>query len=548
MYRGRARVWLTVSVMAVVLSLGLSACGSDSGSGSGGSSTTSGGGGQGGWTNGYFGPADEAGSPVDGGSITMGMYSEPSGLDPIVAGGGGYAGGTELAAIFDVLVRYDSTNNEYVPQLAEAATANEDSTAWTVKLRDGVKFTDGTTLDSAAVKSSFERFNDPDANSRELVANIASIDTPDALTVVFNLKAQDPGFQFVLGGMTGMIVSPTAVANEGAEFANKPVGAGPFMLDHWSPAEEIVLKKNPDYWGEKAHLDTVKFVVLEGGKTTFETLDQGGIQTAFLLEPKVAAEAKSKGYAGLVDVVGAGDGLIINAGAAGQDRIGKDERVRKAIGLAIDAQQVYTRVFGSDGVPGNFVVAPGSPYDPGVPALEPNATEAKKLFDEVKSSESWDGKLELACDNTPSRTTTALTVQAQLKAVGIDAEIATSDGIGDLIGEIYKGNYDIACYGYSVFDALPYDSISRNLLSTSEENRSAYSNADMDAAIGQLQVAKSTDEAKTAIGEIQKVWNEDPPFITFDNTPMVTVFGKNVHGIQSTIKAQVLVGQAWVSK
>jgi peptide/nickel transport system substrate-binding protein len=494
-----------------------------------------------GWANGNFGPAD-SGTPVDGGQMSMGMFSEPSGLDPIVAGGGGYAGGTELGALYDVLVRYDYGTGEYVPQLAESLSGNADSTVWTITLRPNVNFTDGTPLDAAAVKASVERFSQEDSNSKELVAGIASIDTPDASTVVFNLKDPYAGFPFLLAGLPGMIVSPTAVEKLGAEFPKNPVGAGPFMFDHWNPGEEIVLKRNPDYWGDKAHLDSVRFVVL-APQTALDTLMQGGLQTAYFLDPTMSAQAKEKGLGGVTTIAGAGEGLLINAAEGAP---GHDVKVRQAIGFAVDTQQVNERAYGDAGVPGNFVVAPGSIYSSGTPSKTADPEKAKALVEEAKQA-GWDGTLRFTCRTSASLMTAALTVQAQLKAAGIDAKLNSVDGSSGILA-VYKGDFDIACYGMSVDDALPYDAIARNLESTSAENRGKYANADMDAAIAKLKVAANNEQAMSIIADIQTVFDEDPPFVVFNNTPQVTTWNTNVHGIIATIKSQVLIGGAWLSE
>src|SRR5690606_10378719 len=84
--------------------------------------------------------------PKQGGSITMGMFSETAGLDPVVTFGGGATGTTEVGAVYDTLMRYDTDTGEYVPHLAESLESNDDKTSWTLKLRPDVKFTDGTPL------------------------------------------------------------------------------------------------------------------------------------------------------------------------------------------------------------------------------------------------------------------------------------------------------------------------------------------------------------------------------------------------------------------
>src|SRR5688572_8896394 len=93
----------------------------------------------------------DVGEPVQGGTLTMGMCAFSIGLDPVIESGTGVAGGIELAALYDTLMRYNPDTAEFEPRVAESLTPNADFTKWTLKLRPGVKFTDGTAYDSAAV-------------------------------------------------------------------------------------------------------------------------------------------------------------------------------------------------------------------------------------------------------------------------------------------------------------------------------------------------------------------------------------------------------------
>jgi peptide/nickel transport system substrate-binding protein len=88
--------------------------------------------------------------------LSFGTYSEPRGLDPIVATGYGVTGGVELSALYDTLVRYDPETKKYVMRTAESLTADEAFKEWTLKVRPNIKFGDGTPYDAAAGK-----FNSP---------------------------------------------------------------------------------------------------------------------------------------------------------------------------------------------------------------------------------------------------------------------------------------------------------------------------------------------------------------------------------------------------
>lgn len=152
-------------------------------------------------------------------------------LDPAKSQAAGSAGGSELGAIYDVLVRYDGVQQKFVPQLAESLEPSSDTKSWTLKLRDGVTFSDGTPFDSKAVAASLTRYvTNRGPSSAVWAAKVASMDTPDATTVVFNLSSPWTGIQSMLAAGPGMIVSPTA--QQGETFT--PIGAGAFTLEKFS--------------------------------------------------------------------------------------------------------------------------------------------------------------------------------------------------------------------------------------------------------------------------------------------------------------------------
>ncbi|TML13520.1 MAG: hypothetical protein E6G39_09945 [Actinobacteria bacterium] len=96
-------------------------------------------------------------TPVTGGTLTFGSYSKISGLDPIVGLGQGTSGGIPMAALYDSLVRYNQDTKKYEMRTAESVTPSADSLEWTVKIKPGIKFTDGTDYDAEAVRFGMNR-------------------------------------------------------------------------------------------------------------------------------------------------------------------------------------------------------------------------------------------------------------------------------------------------------------------------------------------------------------------------------------------------------
>ena len=220
--------------------------------------------------------------PKVGGSVKMGMFSETAGLDPVVTNGGGTTGNTELAAIYDTIMRYDTTTKKFEPQTADSLTPNGDGSEWTLKLRSGIKFSDGTDYDADAVVFGMKRhstFGSPRGGARRQHQDVFTV--VDKLTVKFTLNAPWVNFPYLLASTPGMIPSPTAIkaacgrqsGHQPARlclFNTKPIGAGAFKVDSYKPKESINLVRNDTYWGGKSYLDALSFVVLSGAPASYD--------------------------------------------------------------------------------------------------------------------------------------------------------------------------------------------------------------------------------------------------------------------------------------
>ncbi len=207
-------------------------------------------------------PTTTGGTPKVGGTLSFGEYSQPAGLDPIVSTGQGTTGAIEMAAVYDTLLAYNKQTAQYTPRLALSATPNSDNTVWTIKLRPGVKFSDGTDYNAAAVVEGLNRHRSgvpgaPACNTMvacpanttssnvymQLVSNIVALDN---LTVQVTLKQPWSGFRYALSAEPSMIPSPTALAKcdpnqspRNSAFNLKPVGAGPFVVTSFAPNNVI---------------------------------------------------------------------------------------------------------------------------------------------------------------------------------------------------------------------------------------------------------------------------------------------------------------------
>src|SRR5579884_1446267 len=174
------------------------------------------------------------------------------------------------------------------PVLATSWTVSPDGRTYTFKLRQGVKFQDGTEFNADAVRANIDRWLDPEVRNPSRyywdAIDANRIDTPDPYTVVLHLRRPDPTLLEKLATTAAEIVSPTAVKKlDNGKIALGPVdaGTGPYVFKEWVHGDHITLVRNPTYWGRKPYFDQVVFRVVPNAGTRETMLRAGDVQMAF---------------------------------------------------------------------------------------------------------------------------------------------------------------------------------------------------------------------------------------------------------------------------
>jgi peptide/nickel transport system substrate-binding protein len=525
--------------LVLVTTLVATACGSDDGTDSGGNAGGAGGGSEG-----------ECTDERTGGAVTMGMFSATNGFDPVRVAGGGVSGETELAAVYDTLMRYDQESGEFEPQVAESLEPNADFSEWTLTLRDGVTFGNGDPLTTEAVKTSIERHQDPqNASTAAYRANtVSAMRIVDDRTMVFELDGPWATFPYLLAERPGMVVNPAVLAERGAEALNAdPAGAGvgPYEVARYEPGEEIVLEPRDDYWDGPPCIEQLRFVTIPGGQATYEAFAQAELDVAFLREPLVIDEARSDGVNEFTDLVDLGQMVLINNGVRGSTPPTADERVRRAVALALDPEQIDERVNEGTGLPTTALMHPDSRYATEVEGPEHDPEQAQELVDEAQADGEWDGSLRLLCDNSPARVESAIAMEAQLEAAGFEVDADTDLDTQDLISQvIVDADYDLACWGDNINQSSPWATLGR-YRSDAPNNFPGYASPEMDTALDALRAAPA-DEQGDALAEVQEIWNETMPSAALAASEQVIVWGDRVHGLDFNQTAVVLFGNAYV--
>ncbi|MBL8349967.1 MAG: ABC transporter substrate-binding protein [Burkholderiaceae bacterium] len=289
-------------------------------------------------------------------TLVLAMTLEPPGLDP-TAGAAAAIGEVVHYNVLESLTKINP-GSDITPLLAQSWTVTPDNKTWAFKLRPGVKFHNGEPCNAATVKFSFERAAaDGSLNKDKAVfANIVNMSATDELTIVITLKNTNPDFLFQIGQPTAAIVEPKSAPTN----ATQPVGTGPFKLESWAKGNNLVLAR----WD--AHRD-VAHIALR--RVTIRFISDAAAQVAALLAgdvdlfPRVSAARSlpqfraDKRFQVLIGGSRAKTILAINNKKKPLD----DVRVRRAIAMAIDRQQVIQGAADGFGTPiGSFYV-PGAP-------------------------------------------------------------------------------------------------------------------------------------------------------------------------------------------
>jgi peptide/nickel transport system substrate-binding protein len=492
------------------------------------------------YSQGWVGEQSDA-DPTAGGTLTMADYAETRSLNPTESYANGAAAGNALGAVYDVLIRYDFDSDTWAPHLAESLEPNDDKTVWTLKLRDGVTFSDGTPLDADAVMGSIGYYlENYGFQALTMLANQTQMKKVDDRTVEFTVAAPWATFPAMLAGGPGMILAPAAY-DDPKKF--EPIGAGAFELEKYSPAEELVLKARKDYWGGEPNLEKLRFVWLGADDAKLESMDAGEVDVAFVRNPIAVEKAREDGYTGYMYVVGAGAQFTINAR---EGRPGADVRVRQAIAHAFNNEAYLERAARGAGIPSKSIFAESSPWYTGVEVPEFDQEKARALLEEAKA-DGYDGKISFVGSADPAAQQAGVQLEAQLEAVGFDVTIDGIDNIADLTRRVYVDHdFDLAQGATSIGDEDPYGALSNWLFSQSPVNGAGYVSEEMDGLLRELQaVADDPEKGAEAMAAIEEQVHKDVPAVIVNPAGNFYAIQEGVAGIVPTTQTIVLFHDAW---
>lgn len=438
-----------------------------------------------------------------------------------------------LEHIYETLFSMN-VDGELEPMLAESISAS-DETTYVIELREGISFTDGTPFNADAVKANLDWVLDVDnaAPFRFLITSIEEVTVVDDYTVQLSLTAPfAPLAAHLAHGALGMI-SPAAL-EQGADFlATNAIGTGPFVLAAWDRAEQVVLERNPDYWGPAPALDRVIFrVVVEDGARIVE-IEAGTIDVAVRVPPAEIPRLQANPDIDLVITPGLRTIYIFfNVTAPPFDNV----LVRQAANYAVDNQAIVESLFEGAAL---VSTAPFAPPIFGHAAQTPYSYDPDRAR-ELLAEAGYDGSTVVLYHPTGRYIQDALVadaVRAQLEEVGFDVELRTLEWtqyVPHVRRTVAEGNdiqFAMLGWGTPTMDA---DYALYSLFHVSQHppgfNGAFYDNPEVNALLEEARTTLDIEARRAAYAEAIGIIWEDAPWLFLYSEIQVTAVRNNVTG------------------
>ncbi|MFE5022985.1 ABC transporter substrate-binding protein [Streptomyces sp. NPDC056656] len=486
-----------------------------------------------------------SGKPVAGGTATVLTPSDSQTLDPAKMGNNFASGGIVGNALYGTLLVDSPATGKIRPSMAKSFRSTDGGKTFELKLRDGLKFTDGNPLDAAAVKFNWDRMREAATASpyRSDASMVASTEAVDSTTLKVTMTQPVTQFaQSVVTSSMNWIASPTALKKGAKSFDAKPVGAGPYTLKEWRRQSSMALVKNSKYWdAPKPYLDQLNLRVSLDAAQRVNTMTSNGADVAVETNMQSLQKAKEAGLTTDTLPLSGGTYIALNTRKAPFN----DVRARTAMAAAIDMKSLNDSVFDGAATPVDTLFDKSSPLYADIAASSPDKAMAQQLFDE------------LAKDGKPVSftftTTSASENRAQAEAV--QAQLSKFDNVTVKIKVVEftefltlqnTHNFDAAVTSAAFRDPEPR--LWTAFHSDEPTNMSGVSDKKLDAALLTGRTATSAAERKAAYEEVQQRLTALHPMLWIIRTGGGAVAQKDVGGVTQYGFSSLLPEELWIKK
>lgn len=465
--------------------------------------------------------------PSPDGAIVVAMTNSALDLDPRVAADEASQKVHQL--LFSTLVRIDD-QLRIVPELAESFEQTDPLT-YVARLRHGVRFHNGRELTAADVLYTFRSLIDPAFRGRTGAYRLlAAVDAADAYTVTFTLK--EPFASFPINLVMGIVQDGSGASN-----SRQPIGTGPYRLASFVPDDRVVLAPFDDHYRGRPRNDGLVLKVVPDDTMRGLELRKGTVDLVVNdLAPDIVAELQKDGRLKVITAPGTDYAYM---GMNLQDPILSNDRVRRAIGFAIDRDAIVRYLRRGLATVAVGIVPPMSwAFEPGVFAFRHDPGEARRLLDAAGFPDPDDAgprprfTLTLRTSTSEVYRLQAAVIQHDLAQVGIRIDVRSTE-LPTLLSDAARGNFQL--YTLQFVGVTDPDMLRRVYHSKQEPpaglNRVFYRNAEVDTLIERAALPATDQARRDLYGRAQRIIASDAPYIPLWYRTNVVVCQPSIEGV-----------------
>jgi peptide/nickel transport system substrate-binding protein len=497
-----------------------------------------------------------SGPAKNGGTLRVALSAEPDKLDPTLSRT--LVGRTIFNAICEKLYDTDA-NLKIVPQLAAALPVlSQGGKVATIKVRQGLKFSDGSTMDAAAVKTSLDRdmTNPQSARGSELSA-VQSVTVVDPQTVQINLKTPFAPLSAILADRSGMVMNPKVIKAKGDNFGTAPSCVGPFKFSTRVAQDRIEVVKDPNYYNAKnVHLDKIVYRIIADANIRFANLRSGDADVLDTVATTDVNSLKSNSKLKLLSTDSLGyQGITINEGNTKgvgtkpgkiPGPLASDPRVRQAFELSMDRKALNHVVFNDQFAPACGPISPKSQFSSAAAQTCPphDAAKAKQLLQQAGVKTPL--KVQLIIGNTPDAQRLGEAVRSLAKDGGFDVQLQPVEFASSL-DQTDAGKFQMFQIGWSG-RVDPDGNITSFVQTQGSQNISGFSNPKLDALLDQARTELDVTKRKDLYGQVVTLLHEQVPLVYLYRQKNLTGVRDNVTGVKVYPDGIIRLGTAGFTK
>lgn len=449
-------------------------------------------------------------------------------------------------------------DGEPKPSLATEWRSENDSKVWIFTLRQGVKFHDGEPFNAAAVVANFDRWSvmgyktSPfyGTSLEKMYPSIQKWEALDDYTVRLTFGDSMPTLPYMMASWSSAMFSPKCLDLTNGDFTGFAQGTGPFKVKEVVPNQYCVIERFDDYWGEKAKAKTIRVRVIPTPETRFSALKSGEIMGVVDLGALTPALAKELSKDEQFNLVSNKMTITHYLTIRGDEGPLADERLKKAISLAIDRKAITSQYFYDYATPTMNLINSASSFGKIVEPIY-DVEKARALVKEAVGDAPVKIRFlvpQYGTDRYPYKEI-AEWIQAELFAIGIDADIQILDGAA-YKKEMRDGNYEMAIHtrGLSTMDPsrLLTEWMSNDDRGTiNKENHIGFSHVVAQALLDQIPSATTIEARRQIYSALQEIALEHPVTIPLFEDENLLVHNKKIHGFTPTIYGVTLSETEW---